>query len=82
MATFQEIFLRIDHCGALRHLTIGACNIDFFFFPFLVFDANKHFNLDAGHHLISLLPFYSKFSIIRPGRSRFLEFEKKIVLVV
>ena len=32
--------------------------------------------------IFSSVPAYSKVSIIRPGRSRLLEFEKKIVLVV
>ena len=45
--------------------------------PFSFSNAQTSTKLDADFRLI-----YSKVSIIRPGRSRLLEFEKKIVLVV
>ena len=36
----------------------------------------------SSHHVIQNHTTYSKLTIIRPGRSRLVEFEKKIVLVV
>ena len=38
--------------------------------------------LSIFHSFNSVLALHSKVSIIRPGRSRLLEFEKKIVMVV
>ena len=48
---------------------------------YLKFDFTSHFWLMGKCSNLTLVP-YSKLSMIRPGHSRILKFEKKIALVV